>query len=37
LLDFIHEITTSRQLKTTIENPGPGGFSVSYKRGGKRG
>lgn len=31
LLDFIHEVQTNPQLKTTIENPGPGGFSVSYK------
>jgi predicted O-methyltransferase YrrM len=32
LADFIHEVTTNPQLKTTIENPGPGGFSVSTKR-----
>jgi len=32
LLDFIHEVTTNPQLQTTIEDPGPGGFSVSYKR-----
>ena len=32
LLDFIREVTTDPQLQTTIENPGPGGFSVSYKR-----
>jgi len=32
LLGFIHEVTTSPQLQTTIENPGPGGFSVSIKR-----
>ena len=32
LLGFIHEVTTNPQLQTTIENPGPGGFSVSYKR-----
>jgi caffeoyl-CoA O-methyltransferase len=31
LLDFIHAVQTNPQLKTTIENPGPGGFSVSYK------
>ena len=31
LLDFIQEVQTNPQLKTTIENPGPGGFSVSYK------
>ena len=32
LAGFIHEVTTNPQLQTTIENPGPGGFSVSYKR-----
>ena len=32
LLGFIHEVTTNPQLQTTIENPGPGGFSVSIKR-----
>ena len=32
LADFIHEVTTNPQLQTTIENPGPGGFSVSIKR-----
>jgi predicted O-methyltransferase YrrM len=32
LADFIHEVTTNPQLKSSIENPGPGGFSVSYKR-----
>ena len=32
LLDFIHEVITNPQLQTTIEDPGPGGFSVSYKR-----
>jgi predicted O-methyltransferase YrrM len=31
LLDFLHAVTTNPQLKTTIEKPGPGGFSVSYK------
>jgi caffeoyl-CoA O-methyltransferase len=31
LLDFIHAVETNPQLKTTIENPGPGGFSISYK------
>lgn len=31
LQDFIHAVQTNPQLKTTIENPGPGGFSVSYK------
>jgi len=31
LLGFIHEVTTNPQLQTTIENPGPGGFSVSIK------
>jgi predicted O-methyltransferase YrrM len=33
LQEFIHEVQTNSQLKTHIENPGPGGFSVSYKRG----
>jgi caffeoyl-CoA O-methyltransferase len=32
LSGFIHEVTTNPQLQTTIENPGPGGFSVSIKR-----
>jgi predicted O-methyltransferase YrrM len=32
LTDFIHAVQTNPQLKTDIENPGPGGFSVSYKR-----
>ena len=32
LTDFIHAVKTNPQLKTEIENPGPGGFSVSYKR-----
>jgi caffeoyl-CoA O-methyltransferase len=31
LTDFIHAVKTNPQLKTEIENPGPGGFSVSYK------
>jgi predicted O-methyltransferase YrrM len=31
LRDFLHAVGTNPQLKTTIENPGPGGFSVSYK------
>lgn len=31
LLDFIHAVQTNPQLQTTIQNPGPGGFSVSYK------
>lgn len=31
LLDFIHAVETNPRLKTTIQNPGPGGFSVSYK------
>ncbi|MBZ5563783.1 MAG: O-methyltransferase [Acidobacteriia bacterium] len=31
LQDFIRAVQTNPQLKTTIENPGPGGFSVSYK------
>jgi predicted O-methyltransferase YrrM len=31
LTDFIRAVRTNPQLKTTIENPGPGGFSVSYK------
>jgi len=33
LSDFIHAVETNPQLKTSIENPGPGGFSVSYKLG----
>jgi len=32
LTDFIHAVKTNPRLKTNIENPGPGGFSVSYKR-----
>jgi len=32
LTDFIHAVKTNPQLKTDFENPGPGGFSVSYKR-----
>ena len=35
LTDFIRAVRTNPQLKTTIENPGPGGFSVSYKLPGK--
>jgi len=31
LTDFIHAVQTNPQLETDIENPGPGGFSVSYK------
>ncbi|SPE22171.1 conserved exported hypothetical protein [Acidobacteriia bacterium SbA2] len=31
LTDFIRAVQTNPQLKTDIENPGPGGFSVSYK------
>jgi predicted O-methyltransferase YrrM len=31
LTDFIQAVETNPQLKTNIENPGPGGFSVSYK------
>ncbi len=31
LTDFIRAVQTNPQLKTTFENPGPGGFSVSYK------
>lgn len=31
LSDFIRAVQTNPQLKTNIENPGPGGFSVSYK------
>jgi predicted O-methyltransferase YrrM len=31
LTDFIRAAQTNPQLKTEIENPGPGGFSVSYK------
>jgi predicted O-methyltransferase YrrM len=31
LTDFIRAVQTNPQLKTAIENPGPGGFSVSYK------
>jgi len=33
LTDFLHAVKTKPQLKTDIENPGPGGFSVSYKLG----
>jgi len=35
LTDFLRAVQTNPQLKTTIENPGPGGFSVSYKLAGK--
>ena len=31
LTDFIRAVQTNPQLQTSIENPGPGGFSVSYK------
>jgi predicted O-methyltransferase YrrM len=31
LTDFIRAVQTNPQLETTIETPGPGGFSVSYK------
>jgi predicted O-methyltransferase YrrM len=31
LEDFIRAVQTNPKLETTIENPGPGGFSVSYK------
>jgi predicted O-methyltransferase YrrM len=31
LTHFLRAVQTNPQLKTTIENPGPGGFSVSYK------
>jgi len=31
LREFLREIQTNPLLKTTIENPGPGGFSVSFK------
>jgi predicted O-methyltransferase YrrM len=31
LTDFIRAVQTNPKLKTDIENPGPGGFSVSYK------
>jgi predicted O-methyltransferase YrrM len=31
LTDFIRAVQTNPKLETTIENPGPGGFSVSYK------
>ena len=33
LTDFIHAVQTNPQLRTEIDNPGPGGFSVSYKLG----
>jgi hypothetical protein len=31
LEDFIHAVQTNPQLRSTIENPGPEGFSASYK------
>jgi predicted O-methyltransferase YrrM len=31
LQEFIQEVKTNPQLRTTFENPGPGGFSVSFK------
>jgi hypothetical protein len=31
LTDFIRAVQTNPLLRTTLENPGPGGFSVSYK------
>ncbi len=31
LLDFIERVKTDPRLKTTLANPGPGGFSVSIK------
>jgi predicted O-methyltransferase YrrM len=31
LTDFIKAVQTNPQLRTTLENPSPGGFSVSYK------
>jgi predicted O-methyltransferase YrrM len=31
LTDFLRALQMNPQLRTTIENPGPGGFSVSYK------
>jgi len=31
LLDYLNAVQTNPQLKTIIENPGPGGFAVSYK------
>jgi predicted O-methyltransferase YrrM len=32
LQDFIAQVKTDHELRTTIVNPGPGGFSVSIKR-----
>lgn len=32
LVDYLREVQTNPQLKTTIENPGPGGFAVSFKK-----
>jgi len=31
LTDFLRAVRMNPVLKTTIKNPGPGGFSVSYK------
>jgi len=33
--DFIDRVESDPRLKTTIANPGPGGFSVSVKQPGK--
>jgi predicted O-methyltransferase YrrM len=35
LHDFIEQVKTDPELKTTFAEPGPGGFSVSIKRGGR--
>ena len=35
LTDFLRAVQTNPQLRTTIENPGPGGYSVTYKLAGK--
>jgi predicted O-methyltransferase YrrM len=35
LHDFIERVKTHPELKTTFAEPGPGGFSVSIKRGGR--
>jgi predicted O-methyltransferase YrrM len=35
LRDFIERVKTDPELKTTFAAPGPGGFSVSIKRGGR--
>jgi predicted O-methyltransferase YrrM len=32
LQDFIEQVKTDRELKTTFADPGPGGFSISIKR-----